>query len=188
MCPVVIRWASLILKVKKMEISEAEFQRDLAERRAMQSFIRNYRGDASEIQREWLKFRSGINVYNYMDTATVKAAFDKVCPKQSFDDLLASTERLLKMHDLLHGVPSPEDRLTVADKFKYRAEGDTYRPYHPRGLLASFPEPSPEEMAERAKAELEEKVEALRQKRNTGLRGILGARRSEGDKHRNVLF
>lgn len=178
-----------------MEISDTEFKESQRVARLMERFLSTFTGSADELDAAWEAYKFAPHPSG--DTRPRKFAVDKYptpgVPRHastpSVDDLLASTERLLKIHELLHGVPSPEDRLTVPNRFRFKEEGDTYKPYYPQshGFLESL-EVSPEEMAERAKAELEEKVEALRQKRNTGLRGVLEARRSEADKHRNVLF
>jgi hypothetical protein len=107
-----------------MEISEEEFKLDLAERRAMQHFIKNFSGDASEIQSAWLKFRAGINVYAYLDTAeSVRVVHDKA-PVASIDELLSRAKNLLEIHSRLNDYKIPV-RLGVQNKFKYRGKVDS---------------------------------------------------------------
>jgi hypothetical protein len=146
--------------------TEAEFQRDCAERRMLRDFLSRYRGDTSSIQHAWLEFRAITSLDSYMGAAgDVKLAWDQAKKGPSVDELVKESMRLLKLCKIIDGFQEPSPQ-TVPNKFKYRAKGDVAEPSRlpAAWCLGDLQYDDGEALADAAARALEAQVEAERQK------------------------
>jgi hypothetical protein len=179
-----------------MNPTDPEWERSLEDGKMLQVFLSSYTGSADDLEASWLRFKGQPHPRADAATPTRKVAHDvqRHEPREhapNVDELIGSAERILRVYEDLHGA-HPANLLTVGNKYRFREEGDVYQPPPlpgTVGLLASLP--SEEEclqiMSERAKADIEEKLEARREACKTSLQRVLEERENEANRHRSVL-